>query len=383
MTRSSTDVAQVRLAAVELAAKLRGRGAEIEQAGTLPADVVAGLHECGIFRLWMPVELGGLEAEPADVLAIVQTLAEADGSTGWCAATGVASNVAGGLLSQAAAREIYPTGSELCGGALMPGGRAVPRAGGFEVDGRWAFGSGIRHCDWIVGGALVEDAAGGPPAARAVLMPRGSVELLDTWQVLGLSGTGSVDYQVHGLYVPERHTIELAALDPWPAGAMWRIPLRSLLYPILAAVPLGLARRAIAELTELAGERARFGSSRRLADRDVVQATVGRAQALTDAGAAYLSAGLQRLRQVADSGRVPGPAERAGARLAAVHATEQATRAVELCFRASGTAAIYQTSALQRALRDVNTAGQHYALSAPGYELTGRVLLGFEPDPLL
>jgi alkylation response protein AidB-like acyl-CoA dehydrogenase len=201
--------------------------------------------------------------------------------------------------------------------------------------------------------------------------------------VLGLLGTGSDDYQVHELYVPVQHTIELAALAPWPAGSMWRIPLRSLLYPILAAVPVGIARRAISELTELAADRVRFGSSRRLADRDVVQATVGRAQALTDSAGAYLSASLQRLRQVADSGRVPGPAERATARLAGVHATEQAARAVELCFRASGTAAIYQTSVLQRALRDVNTASQHYALSSPGYELTGRVLLGFEPDPLL
>src|SRR6185503_18601492 len=150
-----TDVRGVRLAAAELAGKIRDRGAEIEHAGTLPADIVAGLHDCGVFRLWLPVELGGLEAEPADVLAIVQLLAEADGSTGWCAATGLASNVAGGVLPEAGARQLFPTGSELCGGALMPGGRAVPQDGGFLVDGRWTFGSGTRHCDWIVGGALV------------------------------------------------------------------------------------------------------------------------------------------------------------------------------------------------------------------------------------
>jgi alkylation response protein AidB-like acyl-CoA dehydrogenase len=214
-------------------------------------------------------------------------------------------------------------------------------------------------------------------------MPRDAVEFLDTWQVVGLVGTGSVDYQVRQLYVPAEHTVELAAIAPWPAGAMWRIPLRSLLYPVLAAVPVGIARRAVDELTELAGERTRFGSSRRLADRDVLQATVARAQALTESGAAYLATSLQRLRQVADAGRVPEPAERAAARLAAVHATEQAVRAVQLCFQASGTAAIYQSSVLQRALRDVHTAGQHFALSEPSYELAGRVLLGFEPDPLL
>lgn len=377
-----SELDQVFGAVRQLAVAISPRGAEIEQAGRLPADIVAGLHETGVFRLWMPRELGGFEADPADVVQLLQTLSEADGSTGWCAATGVASNIAGALLSEATARRLYLTGSELCGGALMPGGRAIAQPdGGYLVSGRWSFGSGTQHCDWVIGGAAVVSDTG--PAPRALLMPRASVEFLETWQVIGLEGTGSVDYQVSELYVPAEHAIDLAALAPWPVGAMWRIPLRSLLYPVLAAVPLGIARRAVGELATLAGERVRFGSDRRLADRELVQAGLARGRALVDSGAGYLASSLQALRAAADAGRVPSATERATARLAAVHATEQAIEAVSLSYHASGTAAIFRDSPLQRALRDVHTAAQHYALSASGYELAGRVLLGFEPDPLL
>ncbi len=375
------ELAGVFEAVQELADGIRDRGAEIERAGRLPADIVASLHAAGVFRLWMPVELGGFEAAPADVVRLVQALSEADGSTGWCSATGLASNIAGALLSEPTARELYSTGSELCGGALMPGGRAVPQPdGGFLVSGRWSFGSGTQHCDWLVGTTLI--VADGPPAARAVLMARSAVEFVENWQVVGLAGTGSVDYRVHELYVPAERALDLANTVPWPAGSMWQIPLRSLLYPILAAVPLGIARRATTELAALT-DRVRYGSQSRLADREVVQAAVARARALIDSGAGYLSATLQALRDAADAGRVPSAIERADARLAAAFATEQAVEAVSLCYRTAGTAAIYQDNALQRALRDVNTASQHYALSGQGYQLAGRVLLGFDPDPML
>src|SRR4051794_7344765 len=97
---------QVYAAAQGLARRIRDRGAEIEQAGNLPADIVAALRAAGVFRLWMPIELGGYEATPAEVLRVVQLLAAADGSAGWCVATGVASNIAGALLPEPTAREI-------------------------------------------------------------------------------------------------------------------------------------------------------------------------------------------------------------------------------------------------------------------------------------
>ncbi len=374
---------QVIEAAARLAEQLRDRGAEIEQAGELPPDVVRALHATGVFRLWMPVELGGYEAAPADVVRIVQLLAAADGSTGWCAATGLASNIAGALLDEPVARRIFDRPDVLCGGALMPGGQAVPRPdGSYLVDGRWSFGSGTQHCDWLIGAARVAPDADRPARLLAVLMPADAVKFHQTWQVIGLAGTGSVDYEASGLVVPAEHCIDLARLQPWPAGAMWRIPLRSLLYPVLAAVPLGIAQRALAELVA-AGARTRYGSTSRLADRETVQAAAGRAQALISAGSCQLSSTLTRLREVAETGRAPSPQERAEARGAAALATEQALEAVTLCYQNAGTIAIYREHPLQRAMRDVLTACQHFALSLQGFAISGRVIFGFDPDPML
>jgi alkylation response protein AidB-like acyl-CoA dehydrogenase len=376
---------QVLIESAKLAEQLRDRGAEIEQAGDLPPDVVGALHRAGVFRLWLPVELGGYEATPAEVLEVVQLLAYADGSTGWCAATGLASNIAGGLLSEPAARRIFHHPGVLCGGALIPGGVAVRRPdGGYLVEGRWSFGSGTQHCDWVVGAARLVDetAPEDPQPLLAVLMPGDAVKFLPTWQVIGLEGTGSVDYEASGLLVPAEHCIDLARLAPWPAGPMWRIPLRSLLYPVLAAVPLGIARRALDELLAV-GTRVRYGSASPLANRETVQAAVGRVQALIGAGAGHLGNSMQRLYEVARTGQVPSAAERAAARGAAAYATEQAVEAVTLCYQTAGTVAMYRQHPLQRAVRDVLAASQHFALSAQSFVIAGKANLGLDADPML
>lgn len=370
-------------AVTELAGPLRDRGAEIERDRRLPADVVAGLRQAGVFRLWMPRELGGLEAEPAAVLRVVETLAAADGSTGWCAATGLASNAVGAFVPEAGARELYPTGQEMAGGALMPGGRAVPQPdGSYLVTGRWSFGSGVQHCDWVVGGAVVAtDRPDGPPEIRAVVMPAAEIEFLDDWDVVGLQGTASVDFRAEGIRVPAEHTLAPDHTSPWPAGPMWRVPLTSLIFPVLAAVPLGLARRAVSELRELAVVKTPFRSGRLLAEREVAQACLARATALIESGHHYLQVALQALWQAGAAGEAPTVEQRAHARLAAVQATAGAAEAVLLCYRTAGSTALYHSSPLQRLLRDVNAATQHYGISAAGYEMTGRALLGMEPDP--
>jgi alkylation response protein AidB-like acyl-CoA dehydrogenase len=364
----------------ELAGSLRGRSAEIERARRLPDDVVAALRRARVFQLWMPRELGGLEADPADVLQVVETLAAADGSTGWCAATGLASNVVGAFVPEAGARRLYPTGLELAGGALMPGGRAVAQPdGSYLVAGTWSFGSGVQHCDWVVGGAVVT--RDGPPEVRAVVMPAAEIDFLDNWNVLGLRGTASVDYRAEGIRVAADHTLVPDRVAPWPAGPMWRIPLMSLIFPVLAAVPLGLARRAVAELRELATVKTPFRSGRLLAEREVVQATLAQATALIEAGHHYLRVSMQALWQAGAAGAPPTVEQRAQARLAAVHATAGAAEAVLLCYRSAGSTALYDSNPLQRLLRDVNAATQHYGISATGYELAGRALLGMPPDP--
>jgi alkylation response protein AidB-like acyl-CoA dehydrogenase len=373
------DVGTIRNAVARLSTDLVGRHDEIEAARRLPDDVAAGLRATGVYRSWLPRELGGAEAEPASVIGAVRSLAAADASVGWCAAIGLASNLVAGYLPRAGAEEAYVAGTEVAGGSLMPGGRAVRRPDGeLVVDGRWPFASGAHHCDWLAGVTVV-DGEGGTDACL-VLMARRDVELVDTWQVAGLKGTGSVDFQARGLVVPPRRAVSLSALEAWPAGAMWRIPLHSLLLPIMAGVPLGIARAALAELARLAAGKTPFRSTRTLAERDTTRGGVARATAEVDAAEGYLTSTMTALFDAARAGDTPSLHQRAAARLAAVHAAQKAADAVESCYRIAGSTAMFTSSPLQRHLRDVNAATQHYALSHNGYESIGRVLLDFDPD---
>jgi alkylation response protein AidB-like acyl-CoA dehydrogenase len=262
----------------------------------------------------------------------------------------------------------------------MPAGRARRTDGGdLLVSGQWPFGSGAHHSDWLAGGALLD--TGGTPEVRLVLLPRHEVELLEgSWEVAGLRGTGSVDFTVADALVPERRTVRLSSPSPWPAGAMWRIPMNALLLPVMAAVPLGIARAALAELTTLATAKTPYRSTRTLAERETVQSGLARATAGVEAAAGYLAAAMTALFDTAEAGAVPALEQRATTRLAAVHAAQVAADAVQFAYRAGGTTALRLTSPLQRHLRDVNACTQHYALAASGYETVGKVLLGLPLD---
>lgn len=355
-----------------------GRNQEIEDAGRLPDDVVAAVRATGAFRMWLPRELGGAESPPAEVVATLSALAAADSSVGWCAGIGLASNLVGGYLPRAGAEEVFAGGDEICGGSLMPAGRARWDGADLLVDGQWPFASGAAHSDWLAGAALVE---GSVPEVRLVLVARDQAELVaDSWQVAGLRGTGSVDFRVHGARVPGSRSVPLGALSTWPAGPMWRIPMNALLLPVMAAVPLGIARAALGELTALATAKTPFRSTRTLAERESTQSGLARATAGVEATACSLVAALTSLFDTAGRGEVPSLEQRALARLAAVHATQVAADAVQFAYRAGGSTALRSTSPLQRHLRDVNACTQHYALSASGYETVGKVLLGLPPD---
>lgn len=365
------------------ACALPARSRQIEQERGLPADVVGGLRATGVFRMWLPRELGGLEASAQATVDAIEMLSAADASTGWCTAIGVASNALAAFLPREGATDVYRTGDEIAAGALMPTGRAAAQPdGSLSVTGRWSFGSGVSHSDWIAGLALTSAATGdsGAPEPYIVMFPRAAVEIIDTWHVSGLAGTGSNDYQVSGVTVPARHCIPLAELSSWAAGSMWRIPLYSLVFPLMAAVPLGIARRAVAELSNLATTKVSFRSARPLGERESTQIALARAQAATDAGHLFLVDAMSELRRTADTGSTPDLAARARARLAAVHATQTAAEAVQACYRCAGTSAISLDNPLQRALRDVNAATQHYTLSHNGYETVGRVMVGLASD---
>lgn len=377
--------------AERIAGGVAPRAADIEAAGRIPDDVVADLRASGIAALWLPVELGGAEAPPAEVVDAIATLAAADGSTGWCAAVALGTNVLASYLSADAAREIFPTPSTLTAGSFNPAGRArVGGDGSLVLSGRWGFGSGASHSDWLTGACVLMDDRGEPmmseagrPEARLAFFPVADATIHDTWHTSGLRATASHDYEVDALAVPASHAMGFG-FAPWPAGAMWRMPPMPLFFAPLAAVALGVARGAIDDLVALAAEKTPYRSTRRLAERDVVQSMVARAEAATGSARAFLVESLDGMAAAAARGDTVDLKARAIGRLAVVNAAQAGRVAVDLCFEAAGTTALFVDHPLQRRHRDVHAIGQHVVLAYPGLETVGRVLLGLEADtPLL
>lgn len=373
-----------------LADRLPDRAAAIEETRGLPADVVSALRASGVPDLWVPRELGGSEASPTEVLDAIEVLAAGDASTGWCAAVTVGTNALAAYLPEEGAREIFATPGTIAGGSFNPAGRATEVGGGLRVSGRWAFGSGSGHADWLCGGCVVVDGSGRPvvgddgrPDGRLVFFRAAEAVIHDTWHVSGLRGTGSHDFEVAELDVPLRRTMTFA-FRPWPQGALWGMPPMSLFFSPLAAVALGAAGAAIDDVLALATEKTPYRSNRVLAEREVVQSMVARAEALVGSARAFLRETLEGLLEASRRGDEITLRQRASARLAVVNASSAGKGAVDLCAEAAGSSALFVDRPLGRRFRDVHAAAGHVALAFPGFETVGRVMLGLDPDtPLL
>jgi alkylation response protein AidB-like acyl-CoA dehydrogenase len=372
----------------KLASTIELRSAEIERGRRLPPDLVAQLAEAGLFNLCVPRAYGGGEIEPDDFVETLEAVARADGSTGWCVMIGATSGMVAAYLPDDEARAIYGAPDVVTGGVFAPRGTATPVDGGFRMNGRWAFASGSQHCAWLMGGCLVRGADGadadvgrdGVPDPKLLLLPAAEVEILDTWTVAGLCGTGSHDMVVTDVFVPESRAVSLVTDPPRQRGPLYAFPLFGLLAVGIAAVALGLGRAAVDELTSLAGVKTPTGSRRRLAQRSAVQADVAQAEARLRAGRSFLLDAVGAAWTSAGAGDAISLEQRALLRTAATHATREAAAAVDLAYEAGGGTSVYATSPLQRHFRDVHVVTQHVMVAPPTYELAGRVLLGMPTD---
>lgn len=387
VSRGAADAAPSPLAAVRaLAPAIRARAEEIEEGRRVPLDLVQALAATGVFRLCLPRALGGLEADVATLLDVIEEVARADGSTGWIVMIGATSGLVSGYLPLDTAREIFGAPDVVTGGVFAPRGRAIVVDGGYRATGRWAFGSGSEHCGWLLGGCVViEDGqprllARGLPDSRMMFFPARDVRIIDTWTVSGLRGTGSHDLEVSDVFVPAGRSVSIVTDRPREQGPLYRFPVFGLLALGIAAVATGIARTAIDELVRLAGGKTPTGSTRTLGERGVVQMQVAQAEAALESSRAWLRAAVATAWASAARGDAIPVAERATLRLAATEATIRAAKAVDLMYDAGGGSSIYATSALQRCFRDVHVATQHAMVAPSTYELTGRLLLGLDTD---
>jgi alkylation response protein AidB-like acyl-CoA dehydrogenase len=334
--------------------------------------VAADLAATGLCRAMAPAELGAAELPVADVVDAVERLAYHDGATGWCGMIACTTSLLGGHLPTEWAETIYGDPAAVTGGFAAPVGRAEPTEGGMVVSGRWQWGSGTHHCTWIGGGCRVAD------GAAFVFFSPDQVTLLDTWYVAGLRGTGSTDYEVTDAFVPAGRWVTIGG-PPVVDRQLYRFPFFGALALGVAAVALGLARRAYDELVTLAATKTPAQSTRTLAERAVVQTQVAEAEAARRSARLLVDDAVGGAWTAAASGDITGEQRRL-LRLAATNATLQAAHAVDLCYHAGGGTAVYEDSPLQRVFRDVHVATQHAMVAPRTYEVVGRAALGLPTD---
>jgi alkylation response protein AidB-like acyl-CoA dehydrogenase len=362
------------------------RSSERERA--LPRELVDELRDGGLLHMCLPRSLGGGEVEPRELILALEELARGDGAAGWCAMVASTSCLLGAYLPTARAEEVYAGGRNVFAGVFAPRGLALRRERDFLVGGRWPFVSGVGHCDWLMVGCLVfneeggtpDSLASGAPDVRLMLMPRGQVQVLDTWAVAGLCGTGSHDVAVDGVTVPHELGVSLFTQRPLQDGALYAFPLFGLLALGICAVALGIARGALDELSALAREKRPAPGARALAERATIQAAVARAEGGLRAARAFVLEQAEEAWQAALDGGVLSQEHRLGLRLAATNGTWAAAEAVTASYHAAGGAAIYLDSPLQRRLRDIHVATQHIMVAPATWELAGRLLLGLPTD---
>jgi alkylation response protein AidB-like acyl-CoA dehydrogenase len=361
---------------VSLAAAVRAvgeqaalRAQEIEELRRLPDDLAAALVDSGLPRALVPKAYNGPEHDLLALVDAVEELAFHDGATAWCGMIAATTSGAAPHLPAEWAERIYGDPRSVTGGFAMPAAQGTRVDGGIVVSGRWQWGSFTHHCTWIGGGIVLD----GQPLF--VYFERGQVELLDTWRVAGLKGTGSTDYQVDNAFVPEGRWVVLGA-PPLVDTAASRLPFFGRLAVAIAAVALGLARRAQHELVETATTKKPSGSGRTLAERPVIQAEVAKAEAAVRSAAAFLAESVEAATQ-ADS---VTDDHRRLMRLAATNATWQSARAVDLMYSAGGGSSIHEGHPLQRVFRDVHVVTQHGMVAERTYEPVGRMALGLPTD---
>jgi alkylation response protein AidB-like acyl-CoA dehydrogenase len=360
----------------------------IEVTRRLPEDLTQELARAGCFRIFLPAIYGGLDLTPMEAAEVFEELARADASVAWCVWNGNTYWTTARWPKEVA-QTIFADPETILANSTRPSGRADVVDGGYRVTGRWSLVSGCQLSAWFILMCSVHEdgkqrlTPSGAPESRFVLCPAADCEIVDTWTVGGLRGTGSHDVVVQDRFVPTPYasffTDPLVLTDP-----PYTFPHFSRVVSGLGSMALGIARSAIETLIDLAGRKRHEKTSQPLTEDRGAQTRLSQAEALVCSARLFLFDTVERLWQDVLAGREVSVEGRTRVRLASWHAVTNAAQAVDLVYLTGGATSLYATCPIERAFRDVHAITQHIGVHPRTLETTGRVLFGLEPDiPML
>jgi alkylation response protein AidB-like acyl-CoA dehydrogenase len=373
-------------AAREIAPIIQKHNEETERERRLSQPVLNALRATGLLRMSTPRSLGGLETDPITRALVVEEISRHDSAAGWTLENPLDWAFFCARLPDEGAEEIYSCGADILIAAQF--GRplnATSTEGGYRISGRAPFVSNCRDADWISSTVLVDvdQHFEGEPEMLMVYFPSEGCEIIDTWDVMGMRGTGSNDVSVTDVYVPKSRTFPMVPeFEPGShyQGHLYRLPLVGAASTGIPTPMLGVARRAVDEVTELALTKTPVGSSGLLKERSSAQVQLGKAEAILRSGRALLLDTVSEAWQRCIDGGTHSLKQKADLLLAMSHAMSSAVQAVELACNIAGTSAFRATSPLERCFRDVQTMKHHVFASEARYGTFGQVYLGVPPD---
>ncbi len=382
---------------IEIAPLAAERAKSVEENRRPDPEVWAALRRSGIFYMFIPKILGGLEMGLRDLLDVMTPLAEACASTCWCATFLIEHNV--GLIKSyplEMQKQIFGEFPYVSApGVTAPPGMATPVDGGYRVSGQYSWGSGVMNSDWVMGLAMVMGPDGpptdGPPEMIGIMVPATEVTVLDTWHMAGMAGTGSNDILFDDVFVASEYVGKspLEPLAPNEDGsfdheaALLHVPFPSLLSLTTMLPVLGIARAAVASAIETLPNRTVFGVFSPYTDKSVVQARLGQADALVRTAEVALYDAADRMME---SGRAGGDdfVSRSQLRAQIMAAVDLCRDAVRMLMDTAGASGFKLDSPMQRYFRDLHVIHNHPLYDADLlYEQRGRALLGMPQTDFL
>ncbi|RCW37654.1 alkylation response protein AidB-like acyl-CoA dehydrogenase [Halopolyspora algeriensis] len=376
--------AEILAAAEAIVPELQARADEIDHNRSLPTDIVELLRATGVFRMGFGEQYGGPALTAVEQTQVVEVLARGNPTAGWCAMVGMDSGLFADYLPESAVREMFPSPDLITAGMLFAAGRADRVPGGYRLSGRWGFGSGILHADWVSAGAVTytdgqqDLTASGKPNWRIMMVRPSEVRLIDNWYPTGLVGTGSADYEIDDVFVPGEHTFAFGA--PTRSGAL---SAPDVLMRKMPGVALGVARAALDYVREVASSKFNRMLGIRWADDYRVQYTLGECEMdfITMRHGVYRS--LQHRWDRLENGASLDdftPDERIETMLTRRYAFRCASSIVRRLYDLMATSSIYASSPMDRWLRDLETMRQHTVAQDRIAQSAGAYLTGGTPQ---
>lgn len=374
----------------ELGPLIKEHAAEAEQQRRLSAPVIQALDRAGLTKLLLPKALGGREVDPVTCARVMEEIASFDAAAAWLLMVSNSGAFTYSVFPDKTVESLLADRDGwLTAAAIQPPVAAHEVSGGYKLNGRRPFASGISSARYVMLTAMVMDGdqprmtEAGPQIILTV-MPAADVEILDTWHGLGLRGSNSNDVVVKDTFVPTSHTTPMVPgfqANQHFSGPLYRMPIMAaVVAPLIPPIALAVARNAIEEVKALSSKRVPMASMVPLRDRGVAQARLGSAEARLRAARAALYDALAETWERTLAGARSTLQHKADVMLVAAHAAQTGAEVVDMMFTSGGSSAVFDSHPLQKLFRDSQVIRQHGFVCAARYETYGQVAMGLQPD---